>query len=625
MRTASLIVVAALALAAPAAAADSLQVGRVDTSDYPTTRYSVVTPTPSSTAPRVLENGEPVVGFAAENLGRAKSIALLIDRSRSMNGAAFENAVSAARSFIASKPPADRVMLIGFGRQAVRLTGFSSATIDTDAALESLAVDRKQGTALYDAISLGSRALADEPFAGRVLIVLTDGDDVSSRATLAKAAAQAKRAGASVYAIGIEGEDFSPAALTEIAAATGGAYFPASSSSAVADAYSAIAEQLRRTWRITYLSAARPGDTVDLKTTFAGFGSHETEVRMPGDASSALVKPGAGSKLIPGFVYENNLGTMLLALLMGSITIIAAGLLMATPGGTRLRRRIEPHTLETRKRRAKMGPRERFAAASGMLSATEKSLAHMGFWKKLHRQIERADLPLRTVEFFYICVGSAFLFAFVSAVAAASPAVSILALFAGGLLPVAFLSFKAKRRLNAIEDQLPDILITIAASLKAGHSFRQGLQAVVDEGQPPASDEFKRVLTETSLGRPMDDALAEMSERIGSKNLDFVITAVTIQRQVGGSLAGIFDMVADAVRERQQFMRKIKGLTAMGRMSAYVLIGLPFFLAGMFTLINPQYMAPLWGTSAGHKIIFSGLVMMAIGSLLLKKIVNFKG
>jgi tight adherence protein B len=625
MRTASLIVVAALALAAPAAAADSLQVGRVDTSDYPTTRYSVVTPTPSSTAPTVLENGEPVVGFAAENLGRTKSIALLIDRSRSMQGAAVQNAVSAARSFIATKPPADRVMLIGFGHQAVRLTGFSSATIDTDAALESLAVDSKQGTALFDAVSLGSRALADEPNAGRVLIVLTDGDDTNSRADLPKAAAQAKRSGASVYAIGIEGEDFSPAALKEMAAATGGAYFPASSSSAVSNAYGAIAEQLRRTWRITYLSAARPGDTVDLKTTFAGFGSHETEVKMPGDASSALVRPGAGSKLIPGFVYENNLGTMLLALLMGSITIIAVGLIMATPGGTRLRRRIEPHTLETRKRRARMGPRERFAAASGMLSATEKSLSHLGFWKKLHREIERADLPLRTVEFFYICVGSAFLFAFVSAVAAASPLASILALLAGGLLPVAFLSFKSKRRMNAIEDQLPDILITIAASLKAGHSFRQGLQAVVDEGQPPASDEFKRVLTETSLGRPMDDALAEMSERIGSKNLDFVITAVTIQRQVGGSLAGIFDMVADAVRERQQFMRKIKGLTAMGRMSAYVLIGLPFFLAGMFTLINPAYMAPLWGTSAGHKIIFSGLVMMAIGSLLLKKIVNFKG
>ena len=88
------------------------------------------------------------------------------------------------------------------------------------------------------------------------------------------------------------------------------------------------------------------------------------------------------------------------------------------------------------------------------------------------------------------------------------------------------------------------------------------------------------MLTETRLGRPMDEALAEMAERVGSKNFRFVITAVTIQRQVGGSLAGLFDMVADTVRQRQQFARKIRALTAMGRMSAYVLVGLPFFLLG---------------------------------------------
>jgi tight adherence protein B len=103
------------------------------------------------------------------------------------------------------------------------------------------------------------------------------------------------------------------------------------------------------------------------------------------------------------------------------------------------------------------------------------------------------------------------------------------------------------------------------------------------------------------------------------------MTAVTIQRQVGGSLAGLFDMVADAVRNRQQFARKIRSLTAMGRMSAYVLIGLPFFIAAMLTLLNPSYMSPLYGTSAGHMLIILGLVMMAVGSLILKKIVSFKG
>ena len=162
--------------------------------------------------------------------------------------------------------------------------------------------------------------------------------------------------------------------------------------------------------------------------------------------------------------------------------------------------------------------------------------------------------------------------------------------------------------MKAFEDQLPDLLITIAASLKAGHSFKQGLQAVVDEGQPPASQEFKRVLTETSLGRPMDDALAEMAERVGSKNFEFAITAVTIQRQVGGSLATLFDMVADTVRQRQQFARKIKALTAMGRMSAYTLVGIPFFIAGMITLINRALHAPaVLQLDAGHMLILIGL------------------
>jgi tight adherence protein B len=182
-----------------------------------------------------------------------------------------------------------------------------------------------------------------------------------------------------------------------------------------------------------------------------------------------------------------------------------------------------------------------------------------------------------------------------------------------------------KRRLRAFEDQLPDLLITIAASLKAGHSFKQGLQAVVDEGHPPANKEIKRVLTEASLGRSMDDALADMSERLGSKNFEFAITAVTIQRQVGGSLATLFDMVADTVRQRQQFARKVRALTAMGRMSAYTLIAIPFLLAGGITVINGAFMHPLYHTHVGQMLMLLGLGMMAVGSLILKKIVSFRG
>jgi tight adherence protein B len=194
-----------------------------------------------------------------------------------------------------------------------------------------------------------------------------------------------------------------------------------------------------------------------------------------------------------------------------------------------------------------------------------------------------------------------------------------------GMIPFGIVWLKMRKRLKAFEDELPDLLITIAASLKAGHSFKQGLQAVVDEGHPPANQEFHRVLTEASLGRPMDDALLEMSERMASKNFEFAITAVTIQRQVGGSLATLFDMVADTVRQRQQFTRKIRALTAMGRMSAYTLIGIPFFLAGVITLVNRVYMRPLWFSHTGHMLLIGGMVMIGIGSLILKKIVSFRG
>ncbi len=148
--------------------------------------------------------------------------------------------------------------------------------------------------------------------------------------------------------------------------------------------------------------------------------------------------------------------------------------------------------------------------------------------------------------------------------------------------------------------------MTLAASLKAGHSFRQGIQAVVDEGQPPASKEFSACSRRRGSAARWTTRSPTWPQRIGSKNVTFVVTAVTIQRQVGGSLAGIFDMVADAVRNRQQFARKIRSLTAMGRASAYVLVGVPFFMLGAITLLSPEYMDPLYHTSTGTKLIILG-------------------
>jgi tight adherence protein B len=623
IRRTALVAAGFLALAAPAAAAASnVHVKGVDTSDYPTVHVSVVTTGSLSQPPRMTEDGSPVEGLQAENLGREKSVVLAVDTSRSMKGKALVDAARAARAFVAAKPPADRIAILGFGHKPVLLTTFSSSTIDAAQALRQIAVDSRSGTALYDGLVLAAQSLDVEQNLGRVVILLTDGRDVSSRASLAQAIKEAHADGVAVYPIGIVSKGFDPTPLQKLARATGGSYYAAASTGVLTSIYSSIAAELSRTWRLSYETTARPGDDVKLAVTVSGLGSATTSVKMSG-SSSDVGKP---SGLLPTAAYTSPLGTLLLTLAVGFLLFVAGGLALATHKGAWLKGRISAHVADP-KRAAKQAAakQERFAAFSSLFRATEEAFGHLRHWRAVQRLIERADLPLRTVEFLYITMGSSLFVGLIAAVSGTSTILIVLALVLGAGLPFGFVWFKAMRRLRAIEDSLPDLLITVAASLKAGHSFRQGIQNVVEEGQGPAAKEFKRVLTETRLGHPMDQALDEMADRVGSKNLEFVITAVTIQRQVGGSLAGLFDMVAEAVRNRQQFARKIRSLTAMGRMSAYVLCGLPFFMAGILTVINPNYMGPLYHTSAGHKLIILALVMMLVGSLLLKKIVSFKG
>ncbi len=621
IRLVAIAVLVAGIAAAPAAAA--VEFAGVDASRHPTVQLSVVTDRPSKVAPKLRENGRAVAGLQASNLGRAKSVVVAIDHSRSMEGQPLVNAIAAARSFVAGKAAADRLAVVTFGRSAVQTTRFSSATIDTDSALRNLALDQVQGTALYDAIHLSSLALATEVNPGRVIVIMTDGSNVAEGVSLQKAITAARQAGAAVYAIGIESGDFQRGPLEQIADATGGAYYGASSSAALAQAYDAVARDLARTWRLSYLTAARPGHTVKLTASVPGFGTAATQATLPGSTPAAAGEGLTG--FLPDLVFTSGIAALLLSLAVGTAILLAAALTMATPASTRLRRRLSPHVGGPRLRTKKTSVRERFDGASGLLKATEQAFVRFSFWRKLHAMLERADVPLRTAEFFYCMVAPALFFGLVAAGMALPTFGILLAMLTGAVVPLAVLAWKAKRRVNAIDEQLPDLLITMAASLKAGHSFRQAMQAVVNEGQPPISDEFKRVLTEAQLGRPIDDALAEMADRVQSKNLSFVMTAVTVQRQVGGSLAGIFDMVADAVRQRQAFGRKIKGLTAMGRASAYTLVGMPFALALIITVINAEYMSPLYHTSIGHKMIIMGLVMMAIGSYMLRKIATFRG
>jgi len=612
---------AIVVLALPAAVSAAVQLRGVDASSYPTIRASVVTSKPSSTPPIITENGQSVVALQAINLAREKSVVLAIDRSQSMKGKPLANAIAAARVFIAAKPRSDRVAITTFATKPVFVTGFSALAGDAVGPLDSVVVDPKQGTTLYDDLVLSARRLAGEPHSGRVIIIVTDGNETRSKASLEDAIAAARAAQSAVYVVAIESPRFNPGPLEELAAKTGGRYFGAASSAGIARVYTAIARELARTWRLEYLTTARPADLISLKASVIGEGSTVQAIRL--DASGAFqAKP--PSSLVPKDAYGPS-GPLALALAVGGLVLLACLFFLAAFRGSWVRGRIAAFVGEARGNTKQKRKQKRSEALAAVFRATENALGNLKQWHWVSRTLERADIQLKTVEFFWIVVGSGALAAMLAFLFGASPVLFIALVVIASSIPCGWVWLKMRKRLGAFEDQLPDLLITIAASLKAGHSFKQGLQAVVDEGHPPASEEIRRVLTETSLGRPMDDALADMAERLGSKNFEFAITAVTIQRQVGGSLATLFDMVADTVRQRQQFARKIRALTAMGRMSAYTLIGIPFFIAGTITLLNREYMHPLYFSRNGQMLIAVALVMMGFGSLILKKIVSFRG
>ncbi|MHB8642635.1 MAG: type II secretion system F family protein [Gaiellaceae bacterium] len=621
MRRTVCLVLAALVLAAPAAA--GVRISGVDTSAYPEVRVTVVAPL-GSAVPGLTENGVPVVGLSAVNLGRAKSVALAIDRSQSMSGAPLADAAAAARAFVASKTAADRIEVMAFGHDALALTRFSNATADADVALRTLTADPRSGTALWDAVVLAAQRLSREDTPGHVIILVSDGSDVSSTASLADAVAAAHHAHASVYAIGIAGPAYDPAPMRRLATNTGGTYNEVTSTAQLSAIYASIGRTLAHSWELTYPTAARPGDTVRLAATVAGQGVGARTVALDPLGAASLADPQPPT-LLPRSVWTSRFAPLVVAALVGLLALLAIGFFTAARSGKWLSARLAPHLGPTSASPKHRRKRHDGHVLRSLFAATDHAFENMKQFRALQQLIARADLPVRAAELLYVCLGCGLVLGVVVAVTGAPTLLILLLMAAGSAVPVLYVSFKARARIKAFDNQLPDLLITIAASLKAGHSFRHAVQAVVDEGAEPASKDFRRVLNETRLGRPMDDALAEMAARVGSKNLTFVLTAVTIQRQIGGSLAGLFDTVAETVRQRQQFARKIRSLTAMGRMSAYTLIGLPFGVALALTAMNAGYMAPLWKTSTGHTLLGVALGMMFVGTVLLKKIVSFKG
>lgn len=259
---------------------------------------------------------------------------------------------------------------------------------------------------------------------------------------------------------------------------------------------------------------------------------------------------------------------------------------------------------------------------AGLAQAGGRFAEAGGFSSGLDAKLEQAGLPMKAGEFVALTAVCAVAGGVLGAFLVGNIIVVLLVAVVGSLIPYAWLVRARSQRQKKMAEQLADVLSILASSLRAGHSFLQALDQVANEIKDPSASEFHRVVSEIRLGRSVDDAMIEMADRIGSEDMRWAVIAVNIQRQVGGNLAEVLDIVATTVRERAYIHRQVRVLSAEGRISIGILSALPFGIFFYLMLVNPEYIGLLFTTNMGRIMLLAGAALMAAGIFVMTRIVR---
>ncbi len=203
-------------------------------------------------------------------------------------------------------------------------------------------------------------------------------------------------------------------------------------------------------------------------------------------------------------------------------------------------------------------------------------------------------------------------------------AAALLGALAGLALPFARIAGERRRRLRRFEEQLPEAIDIIARALRAGHPFSATLKLAAEDLQEPVAGEFRRAFADVNYGTDMRRALLGMLARVPSLTLMAFVTAVLVQRETGGNLAEILDQIARVVRGRFRFQRRVRTLSAEGRLSAWVLVLVPFGLFGMLWATTPAYLKVLLGTATGHQLLAIGGTLVVVGVLWIRHVIRIE-
>jgi tight adherence protein B len=552
---------------------------------------------------------------------------LVIDTSGSMRGSPLAGARNAARTFISRAPSDVRIGLVTFSSTANLVT---PPTTDRRTLASAVTGVHAQGrTAMYDAVKVALQAAGRS--GPRSIVLLTDGNDDASSATLPQLSAQARRSGVIIDSVAFRTRGETNAPLQALATSTRGQVLAASRSGGLVDAFRNEARNIASEILITaVVPATLAGQSGTVRVTADAGGttlSDQAFVRLPKPAVPATPNAFGPQAVRPARGLSGVWAAIAVALLFVALFFMVIAVWGRDTGGSgeRVRHRLSIYTLTGRvdtDHEAEPTALGTSAIARSAVELAGRVVRSGDFETGLARRLEAASLPLRPAEWLLLHVGIALIFGLGLLLATGRLVAGLLGVVIGVVLPLLFLNIREDRRRSAFLAELPDTLQLIAGSLSAGYSLPQAIDTVIREGQSTAAIEFNRALVETRLGLPLEDALDGIAQRTRSTDFGWVVMAIRIHREVGGNLAEVLHNVAETLRERERLRRQVSVLSAEGRLSAYILGGLPPLFATYLILVRPQYLRVLYTSTVGIVMLVIAALLTTVGVTWLRRVVR---
>ncbi|GAB1692164.1 VWA domain-containing protein [Krasilnikovia sp. M28-CT-15] len=555
-----------------------------------------------------------------------RAVVLVLDTSGSMKGARLSAARAAARDYAAAAPPEVQLGLVAVAEQATVALAPTGDRAAFGAAVARLSAAGH--TALYDGIGAAEDLLDERrhrsaaAFAERRIVVLSDGADTSSRLTADRLLTTVSRGEATVDAVAF-GDGADPKRLGDLAAAGSGRVIGAADAPALRAAFRGMAESLSAPVlvRVT-VPPALSGRTTVLRVN-ARIGGQlvgtDVPVAFRADPAAAAAPQTFRFGGAPGRGPAVTIAVVTVAVF--GVALLGFGPLLA---GGPIRRRIRDleRFAPGRGGAARSGEADGNGLVRAALAVSERAVRRPDRRQRLELALDRAGSPLRVAEWQLIRLGCA-----------AGGALAMLALLpwwcgigAGALAgwqgAALYLRLRAARRARAFGNQLPDALQLLVGSLRSGFSLPQSLDALVRDGGEPIAGELGRALAETRLGGDLEESLDRVGERNGSQDMAWLVMAIRIQREVGGNLSETLETAVGTMRERGRLHRHVRALSAEGRLSAMILLGMPIVLGAWMFVFRRDYLRPLYTEPLGLLMLAGSVVGVVIGALWLRKLVR---